>query len=256
MGACTAEKEPSAPDERANAASIATPSTDDYARFEADVITSMHLDTTALELAGGMTDKDPERRRVFRDGARRPLVAAYHLAYIDSAGSVSVILSPPSASALRGKDKPTFLKWDKIAQIRMTAGEVLPQITMRDGTVLAAEIPSDFRDMADKVSRGKGSSRMARGKPIGDSQLRALLTQYVRRTPDSPARRKDNETRDSVRLAKGHSRQWQRANDNFEFVARQEMRRESKPGQPLHRLVIEVQNVLTAGSAERLAGER
>lgn len=216
----------------------------------------MFIDTTGLELTAGLKGQDPDRLRTFRENARRPLVSAYRFTYVDSAGHVSVTLSPPSESIVRGSNKPTFLKWDKIALITMKAGAALPEIRMRDGKVLVAEIPTDFSTLTNKPGQNNGSTRAAHRRPLGASQLRAMLAQYIRRTPRAPESRRDSETRDSVRLARGHSRQWQRANDNFEFVARQEMVIPTKPGQPLQRIVIELQNVLTAGSADRLTGER
>jgi len=227
-----------------------------YARFEADIVTSLFVDSTGMEIAGRITDRDPVRLNALRQGARRPLVTAYHFAYIDSAGSVSVVLSPPSPSAASGSNQTTFLKWEKLAQIRLTAGATLPEITMKNGTVMAAEIPSGVEDGVGQPSQGRTASRAGAQAPMRADQLRALTSRFLRPTSVSPRERRDDEIRDSLRLAKGHFRRWERANGSLEFAARQEIQRPRRPGQPLQRITIDVRNPIVAGSATRLAGER
>ena len=78
--ACTSNEQPSAPVDRSLSVGVAAASSSDYARFEADIVTSVFVDTTSLEVGGRIGDLDPDRRRTFRDAAQHPLVSAYHFA--------------------------------------------------------------------------------------------------------------------------------------------------------------------------------
>ncbi len=252
--ACTPDKEPSTPIAlRAEAAPAAKPS-DDYARFEADIVTTLVPDTTSVDLAGGMTVKDPARLEAIREAARRPLIAAYHFAYLDSAGNTSVVLSAPSEVVPHLKGQRAFPDWDKVAELRMSAGSALPEVIMRDGTVLAAEVPANIaglRATGLSTSHSRTSARAA----IRGAQLRAFLGQLVRSVPESPEGRRDAERSDSVRRSAGHSRRWERISGDVEVVTHQEIKRPARAGQAIDRIVVEVRHPRVVGSAKRLTGE-
>ena len=255
LQACTREGQPSAPASGTNVANLAAQSSDDYARFEADIVTTMFIDSTGMELSGRLSDSEPARLNAFRQAARRPLVAAYHFTYVDSAGSIAVVLSPPSEAVTRNGAPVTFVQWDKVSEIRLTAGSALPQITMRNGKVLSAEIPRDFAAGVGQSAQARAPSRVGVSPEMHGEQLRSLLNQVLRRTPSTPESRRTAATRDSLRLSAGYSRRWERLNENLEFVSLREIQRAIKGGQSVQRLVVEVRNPVVAGSVNRLARE-
>ena len=135
----------------------------------------------------------------------------------------------------------------------MAPGMTAPEITLRNGMVLPAQIPSNFADIV-QVSDRKSSTRVA-SSSIQAEQLRFLLQQYLRRSPSTPEASRFAIIRDSLRSRAGNTETRERFSDRAEIVARSETRQVTRDGQGVRTIVVEVRNPGASGSIDLLAKE-
>jgi hypothetical protein len=254
LNACAHDEAPVAPSRPSLSSQVSSRSAEAYARFDADIITAIYLDSTRL--IGRVSDaaQDSGQRRAIRTASQRPLVAAYHLTYVDSGGTTSILLTAPSADITQRDAPPTFLDWRKIASIRLTAGES-PVISLRDGRTIAAEVPALSTVASPQTVNASAISGRRRSPVVRDTQLRGMLAQYLRRAPSTAEARRDAFARDSVRKSSGFTRRWESLTPDVDVATHRELLPPAERGGAMRRVVIDIRNPIAVGAVSRLVVE-